>query len=496
MRHVSVAIPSNESFLTQWNPWIHSKVAKHFKRDKERILDSVQNVRLRLLSKDFISRWFLKHLKDEIVDLSQAQRILGGAKVTFISSIPSIDEIDPSCNNPSCIKRRKKGHGCSRSCEKSLWRISDLLKYAKFDFVRYFYSPQNHTISSSRVLRLIGYSEGITDHVCNGEFCQVCKEIVYPPEAYSVLESLYRQGRIKPSELTEHYCDGSASCSECRHGRALLKSRHLSLADKWDDSHVAAAKLRWNDSQLIPFLRNYGGTNIVHSVPAYIMRKPDKSGRVLGIDAGLLKYVEIIISNEVVNDFKRISRSDDITSGVFNKGMGPEFSNTELVAFEGEENEEMSNRIFRDSNSLGKFESYECRRDVAVLINEAGLTDEERGAIESVELMEMTVRRYAEKIGVTVPRVHRARASAMRKLRSNIAVNSIAVSICDKHGCEVSDLSGPDLFGPCVRARTDVFSDLHNNNGMSVQAIATYFCSSVDRVIAAINRKCLSEMRV
>ncbi len=421
MRFVSVAIPTNESFLIQWNTWIYSKVAKRFKRDKGRIVDTVQNVRLRLLQKDFIGRWFFKHLTDDIVDHIQAERILGGIKITFIGQIPCLDIINDYCNNNSCIKRRKLGHGCSRSCPNSLWKVSDLLEYAKFDFNRYYYSPQNHTISSDRVLNLIGYPQGKHEHECDGHSkCAKCETIEYSPKAYSILESLYRQGRLKPSELTDHECTNNKSCSGCARGRNLLNSRSISLMKRWSDSPVEVSKLRWIDSQLTPFLRHWRGKNMVYESPLYIMREPNMSGHVLGIDAGLLKYVNIIINNEVVNDFNRMSRSNDIDCTILNNGISPEFSNSDLIAYDGDDDNDKSRRIFRDSSSMNRFSNLENRYDVQSLIDNSGLTEEERSAILAVELMEMTVRQYAKKVGISVPRVNKNRMSAIHKIKNNI----------------------------------------------------------------------------
>ncbi|HED37909.1 MAG TPA: sigma-70 family RNA polymerase sigma factor [Ignavibacteria bacterium] len=414
MRFVSVAIPTNESFLIQWNTWIYSKVAKRFKRDKGRISDTVQNVRLRLLQKDFIGRWFFKHLTDDIVDRIQAERILGGARIEFIGKIPCLDIINNSCNNSQCIKRRKHGHGCSRSCPDSLWKISDLLEYAKFDFNRYYYSPQNHTISSDRILNLIGYPQGKYEQ---SEY----EKVKYDPKSYSILESLYRQGRLKPSELTDHECTNDKSCSGCIHGRNLLKSRSISLMERWSDSPVEVSKLRWMDSQLTPFLRHWRGKNMVYESPLYIMREPNTSGHVLGIDAGLLKYVSIIINNEVVNDFNRMSRSNDIDCTILNNGMSPEFSNLDLMAYDGDDGDDKSKKIFSDLSSMNGFSCLENKYDIRSLINNSGLTEEERSVILSIELMEMTVRQYSKKVGISIPRVNKNRVSAIHKIRNNIA---------------------------------------------------------------------------
>lgn len=455
MNYVPVSIPTNESFLDQWHLWVQSKVSRHFKRDKERISDTAQNVRIRLLSKDFIGRWFFKHLNGEVVDRIQAERILGGAQITFIGQLNPI-------------------HG-KRSSEDSLWLVLDLLKYAKFDHARYYYSVQNHTIDSAKVLRLLGY----------------------PSNAFESLASLYRQGRLKPAELTEHECTGKKSCSGCEHGRSLLKGRKLSLAHRWSDPAVRdqVLKLRWNDSQLIPFLRNWRRSNIVSATPLYVMREPNARGIAQGIDAGLLKYAEKIITNEVVNDFKRMSRTDDISRMIFNNGKSPEFSNDELIAFEGEDGEERPTQILRDVNSMSEYKEFEHRTDIKSAISRADLTVEEKNAILSVELMEMTVRQYSEATGTPVPRIHRVRASAMRKLRGNdIPVDSLVKAACLKHKCQPSDLSSQDLFGPCVLARTEVFSKLYDL-GMNIESIADRFDCTESRVVAAINRMTLREMK-
>src|SRR5271157_243586 len=85
-----IFIPTNQAFLKKWYVWTAGKVARHFKRDKERCQDTAQNVRVRLLSKNFIGRWFFKHLTDEFVDKEQAEFILGGISLSFNGSIKPI----------------------------------------------------------------------------------------------------------------------------------------------------------------------------------------------------------------------------------------------------------------------------------------------------------------------------------------------------------------------------------------------------------------------
>jgi len=487
---VSVAIPTNQSFLQQYYPWTHGKVARHFKRDKERILDTAQNVRLRLLSKDFIGRWFFKHLTDELVDRVQAERILGGVPITFVGAI------QPVCGR--------------RSSPDSIWRIKDLLEFAHFDYERFYYSIQGHTIDSSKFLRLLGYKG----------------------HEFSVLESLYRQGRIKPAELTEHACtevviegkrqgsgcsqpgcvrkhyslgycsthyrlSRSHKCSECEHGRELLAQRGISLTNRWSDSKVAdaVAKLRWNDKQLKPFLREWRRQNMVSTTPLYIKRTDPKHG----IDAGLLKYAEMVIDHEVVNDFKRISRADDLSTMVLNEGMSPEFGDSETVAWETDEKEDNKlERIIRDSSAHLRYNEVEGWHDLKRLIEAANLTDEELDVLVSFDLGDMTIRQYSDKSGKPVPRVHRIRTAALKKLRGgelpDSVTNAMAKNAAARNGCTVEEMLGSGLFGPCVVARTEFFSALYDT-GMTVPRIASRFNTTQERVVAAINRAFLREGR-
>ena len=453
--YVPVPVPTNQIFCTQWHAWVHGKVARHFKRDKERILDTAQNVRVRLLTRDFIGRWFFKHLREELVDKTQAERILGGVPITFVGSI------QPFAGR--------------RSSPDSLWRVSDLLNFARFDYERYYYSIQGHTIDSDKVLRLLGCA----------------------PSQYSSLQSMYRQGKLLPSELTEHDCKRRgttglppSACPGCEHGVSLLRSRGLSLAHDWmGQSAAAASKLRWNDSQLAPYLRDWRKANTVFATPQFIMRTSVKPG----IIAGLLKYAEMVIDHEVYNDFKRMARSDDLSCSVLNKAVSPEYSDSESMAWEsgGKDGEESKDRVMRDTRSMSKFDAFEDAHDLARLLEAAGLSEEELDAVKHVDLGEMTVRQYAEKVGKPVPRVHRVRTSAMRKLRAGEAglvdVHAMAYEVADRHGCTVSDMVGPGLIGPCVTARAEFFASLYDA-GLSVRSIALRFAISEDRVTAAIAR--------
>ena len=453
--YVPVPVPTNQIFCTQWHAWVHGKVARHFKRDKDRILDTAQNVRVRLLTKDFIGRWFFKHLRDELVDKTQAELMLGGVPVTFVGSIQPM--------------------GGRRSSIDSLWRVEDLLNFARFDYERYYYSIQGHTIDSDKVLRLLGCVPG----------------------QYSSLQSMYRQGKLLPSELTEHNCKRRgiiglppSACPGCEHGVGLLRARGLSLAHDWTgQSATAASKLRWNDSQLAPYLRDWRKANTVFATPQFIMRTSLKPG----VIAGLLKYAEMVIDHEVYNDFKRMARSDDLSCSVLNKSVSPEYSDSESMAWEsgGKDGEESKDRVMRDTRSLSKFTSFEDAHDLARLLESADLTDEELDALQNVDLGELTVRQYADKVGKPVPRVHRVRTSAMRKLRGDevggLDAHDLAHDIAARHRCSVSDMFGPGLIGPCVTARAEFFASMYDA-GFSIQSIAARFSFSEDRVTAAISR--------
>ena len=477
----TIQIPSNDDFLKQYHQWTFKKVADRFRRDKDRIEDTVQNVRVRLLQKDFIGRWFFKHLTHELVDRSQAERILGrDTKLKFISAVqPVVGQ---------------------RSDSDSLWRISDLLDYAKFDHERYFYSIQNHTIDSDTVLRLIGY----------------------PPGSYNVLKSLYKQGRIKPAELTQHECSEvvlsgksvngkcsipdcdkkhfsrgfctthygrrvTAECPICEKGRASLHSRGVSLADDWMQAVDAVSSIRWLDSQFRPFLRQWRGQNLVSTTPLRIVRPDGYSGH-QGIEAGLLKYAWIIINNEVVNDFKRIARTFDASNITFNKGVSSGIGDANLIAWELGDNGEPQ-IVVKDSSSLNAFISAENDSDVETMIDKANLSNEERVVITAIDLQETNVREYAESVGVSIAHAHRVRNSALEKMRrvDTVRVVPTMEEVCSRYGCSVEEMLGPSKVGPCVRARAEFFYGLHKI-GMSIDEISTKVGVSRERVALAVGR--------
>lgn len=507
-----VRIPSNNDFLKQYHQWIFKKVADEFKRNKDRMQDTVQNVRIRLLQKDFIGRWFFKHLQHELVSRDEAERILGGSvQLKFISMV-----------SPVVGKRSEPD---------SLWQVSDLLRYAKFDHYRFYYSIQDHTIDSDTMLRLLGYLD-LSHPDPNGKTKDAQgNRVSFNPEAYNTLKSLYKQGRIKPAELTQHLCceqttkaspivgpDGETLCSVkgcgkkhwargfctrhydsrtqsacpiCEKGRESLHAKGVSLADNWTENAAAASEIRWLDTQLRPFLRNWQRQNIVSCVPARIVRPSNFNSPYPGIEAGLLKYAWKMIKNEVINDFKRMKRSDDASVTIFNDGVSPDADNTATVAWEMDDNGECRQMVVKDSNALGAFTAREAALDIRAIASRADLTDEERDAIVSVDLEESSARDYADKVGVSPAQLNRIRNSALEKLRcadmSEAVVDSLMIIVCRKHGCATEDLLGSSRVGPCVLARAEFFYELHKL-GLSIEEIVSRTGSTRDRVLLSINR--------
>ena len=508
----SVKIPSNNEFLEQYHQWVYKKVSDQFRRDKDRVQDTVQNVRTRLLGKDFIGRWFFKHLTHELVDRAQAELILGrDSKLKFISVVQPVVG--------------------SRSEPDSLWRVRDLLDYAKFDHERYYYSIQNHTIDSDTVLRLLGYLDlAVPDP--NGKTRDLQgNPVSFKPEAYNVLKSLYRQGRIKPAELTQHDCleqvvkrkafvNGKgerlcshigcskkhwsrgyctthygesvrAKCPVCEKGRASLHARGVSLADDWTKSPSAAASLRWDDSQLRDFLRNWRGQNLVSTVPTKIARPDGHAGPYQGIDAGLLKYASILITNEVINDFKRMCRTLDVSHMVFNDGVSPDSDAGDSVTWDQDDDGVKTQMVVKDSSAFEEFRARENTSDVITMISRADLTEEEQHVILEIDLKESNVREFAEGIGVSIAHVHRVRNSALEKMRnadvSDAFILEMMNSVCVKHGCDVEDLFGQIRVGPCVKARIKFFHNL-SKLGLSVDEMAARTGMSRDRIDTVLGR--------
>lgn len=384
-KYAPIAILSNNDFLEKWNAWIIRQVASRFKRNKDRIPDVAQDIRLRLLDKDFIGRWFFNHLTDELLDLEQAAKILNVPtnKILFNSNIPI-------------------ANGVKRGDPQALWRVLDLLNYANFDYYRYYYSIQNHTIDTENFLSLLGYSK----------------------TNYNALASLYRQGKIFPSKFTEHNCSGDRrTCAICEKGRQFLSKNNISLSSNWeaDSLRPMVRRLRWNDGQLRPYLRHWRNLNRVFCTPEYVMRPVGDKG----VDAGLLRYVDIIIANTIANLFKKIGRTDDLESVrngenvPLNGGKSPVHSNQDITYYESEEDGEdlAPRRAFRDLLSSKAFESIEQKFDSNSLLELADLSDDEISTIKAIELMELTAREYSKVSTMSITRIHRTHSNALRKLR-------------------------------------------------------------------------------
>ncbi len=439
-----VAIPTTGEFLGQWHAWIHGVVKNSFKRDFERVTDMAQNARLRLLQKDAVARWFFKHMLEELVSRDEAERMLqrdlGKGKLKGLSP----------------IRGRFKD-------KDSLWQVSDILSYANFDRKSYFYSIQNHLIDSDEVLELLGYEPG----------------------QYSALQALYRIGKLRPSELTDHNCCRSEECDDCRHGRQALKNRSLSLAHDWS-GNPEAKKLRWNDSQLKPLLRNWNGRNMIYAVPSYIVRDGDRD-----ITAGLLRYMRTVIENEVTNNFKSIRREEEPL------GFGDELSTKEVVAITKEE-DQSPELVFKDSDSLIPFISSESSLDTNKLLSLVSLTEQEQDVIRKIYYEDMSANHYAKLHGLNAPKVGRINSGALNKLQAasnpTFKCDLILRRILSKYNITQDDIFGHEVIGVTVLARAEFFSSLYDN-GFSVEFISKLYRVSEDIIVAGINRFTISESR-
>ena len=452
----TVTIPDDRWFLKQWFAWICGKVRKRFKRDHDRIPDTTQRVCTRLLQKEFTARWFYKHLHEDLVTRTEAEYMLGHGHKYDTPRTKKGKVITHRFVQLVLVSEKVIGPAVGLKTDpNSLWRVSDVLAFGKFDFERYFYSMQSHTIDSDRMLRLLGHAPG----------------------EYWKLQSLWRQDKILPAELTEHECprgrpsrEGDrtgnkpppSTCPECSRGLALLRSKGISLAqspetpgwkhprgpngEEYDVLNPALTpamvehirKMRWNDSQLADFLRRCQGKNMVYHQPRAIVRPISPDGKLHGIDAGLLKYADRIVENEVINDFKHLGRTDDMTRMVYNNGVSPETSDSDVVAYDTD-SEEGSQQVVCDPDAAMEFRVVEHRSDITSLLGEAALSDEESDVVSAIDLFEMSVRDYSKREGVPVQRVHRIRASALRKLRAarvgSFYADRVMVEVCGRHGC-------------------------------------------------------------
>jgi hypothetical protein len=216
------------------------------------------------------------------------------------------------------------------------------------------------------------------------------------------------------------------------------------------------------------------------------------------INAGLLKYAAIIIDNEVVNDFKRMGRVDDLSNVILNDGMSPELSNNETIAYEVDENEEKK-AVLCDTRAGETFEESERRSDITALINGSNLTDEEYEVILRIDLQNMSVRAFSDEYGIQIQKIHRIRNSALRKMRGSKldkeGIKDLVKSVCLHHNMTIEQVLAPEPYGPSVVARTDLFTTLYDH-GMNVEAISSYFLYPQPKIVAAINRRCIQDMRV
>jgi hypothetical protein len=263
----------------------------------------------------------------------------------------------------------------------------------------------------------------------------------------------------------------------------------VSLADDWGLPGVAAQvkKLRWNDSQLRPFLRDWRRANTIKGVPDYIMRPAGD----IGIDAGLLKYAEKIIYNTVVNDFKSFTRSDDLSMLVLDGRKNPEFSDGEMLAWEGDEDNETSIKVVRDLAAHMEYRSYEISKDINTLVSSAPLTANERKVLDQVDFNDRSIRDVAEDLGLSAVRVNKIRQNAIDKMSlKDISMSDFlreVQAVAVKYGLDADDVLDKSKFGPQVIARAKLFGDLYDL-GYSVGSLAEVSGRYESEIAAAINK--------
>jgi hypothetical protein len=334
--------------------------------------------------------------------------------------------------------------------------------------------------------------------------------IGYKPQAYNALKSLYMQGKLKPAELTQHDClnidninepkeDGSCcidgcykkhfsrgyctthygqfivnDCPMCEVGRQSLTDRGVSLADDWSKNCKEASKLRWNDTQLKPFLRQWKRKNCICAVPKYIIRSAYDMSKHQGIDAGLLRYVQTIIDHEIVNKFKEYSKSN------FTENM------LSIVPPSSEERDaDVYSKISKECYKYDSISGISAAIDLDCLIERACLSDEEFNIIKCVDLQEMTIKEYADGVHKSSIYVKKVRNGALFKLRnsnvSSVTMSKIVQHSCDEHTCIPSDVFSDIKHGPCVKARRDILVKLVDL-GFSDMEISKCTGFDVDRV--------------
>jgi len=134
------------------------------------------------------------------------------------------------------------------------------------------------------------------------------------------------------------------------------------------------------------------------------------------IERGLLAYAAKVINNEVINDFKRLSRTDDLPWVVLNDGVSPEISNADTVAYEAGEGEEIQ-QVIQDPGALADYGGTECQSDIVALLSRTNLTKMELQTVVGIDLQEKTAREVSKELGKSVQRVRQTHGEAIRKMK-------------------------------------------------------------------------------
>jgi DNA-directed RNA polymerase specialized sigma24 family protein len=209
-----------------------------------------------------------------------------------------------------------------------------------------------------------------------------------------------------------------------------------------------------------------------------------------GIDAGLLKYASIIITNEVNNEFKSLGRTDDISRVSCSSNLSPEFGDAESLAFDAD-SEDGSPRIISDHAAIEKFVEVENQTDIAALLKQSTITPDELAAIEALDILGQAARDYSRQINVPVTKVHKLHLSGLKKLKSarvgEVHANRILHEVCERYGCTEDQVLGDDRFGDPVKARNELFGSL-SRDGMSEDDMAFHFDYPREKIAAAVSR--------
>ena len=135
------------------------------------------------------------------------------------------------------------------------------------------------------------------------------------------------------------------------------------------------------------------------------------------IDAGLLRYANMVVDHDVFNHFKSMIKTDDISYVVLDVKSDPDSASFEKVYVENDETDSNKTQVFIDHNASNQFHESELRNDVYALINKANLSEIEKEIIKIVDLQETSISDVSARMSMSPARINRIRTNALSKLR-------------------------------------------------------------------------------